>query len=45
MFAPVVVRVVVIGAGFGGLGVARALRRVGIEEVVVLERADSVGGV
>ena len=45
MFAPVVVRVVVIGAGFGGLGVARALRRAGVEDVVVLERADSVGGV
>jgi cation diffusion facilitator CzcD-associated flavoprotein CzcO len=38
-------RVVVIGAGFGGLGVARALRRAGVEDVVVLERADSVGGV
>src|SRR6187551_843974 len=38
-------RVVVIGAGFGGLGVARALREAGVEDVTVLERADAVGGV
>ena len=38
-------RVIVIGAGFGGLGVARALREVGIEDVTVLERAEDVGGV
>lgn len=38
-------RVVVIGAGFGGLGVAHALREHGIDDVVVLERADDVGGV
>jgi cation diffusion facilitator CzcD-associated flavoprotein CzcO len=37
--------VVVIGAGFGGLGAARALREHGIEDVTVLERADAVGGV
>lgn len=38
-------RVVVIGAGFGGLGVAHALREAGIDDVTVLERADDVGGV
>jgi len=38
-------RVVVIGAGFGGLGVAHALRERGLTDVVVLERADAVGGV
>jgi len=38
-------RVVVIGAGFGGLGAARELRRAGIDDVVVLERGDDVGGV
>jgi cation diffusion facilitator CzcD-associated flavoprotein CzcO len=37
--------VVVIGAGFGGLGAARALRQQGIEEITILERAESVGGV
>ncbi|MDF1602083.1 NAD(P)/FAD-dependent oxidoreductase [Nocardioides sp. YIM 152315] len=38
-------RVVVVGAGFGGLGVAHALREAGIGDVTVLERADDVGGV
>jgi cation diffusion facilitator CzcD-associated flavoprotein CzcO len=38
------VRVAVIGAGFGGLGAAVRLRRAGMTDFVVLERADSVGG-
>ena len=38
-------RVIVIGAGFGGLGAAHALRGPGITDVTVLERADNVGGV
>ena len=38
-------RVVVIGAGFGGLGAARALRQQGIEDITILERAGAVGGV
>ena len=38
-------RIVVIGAGFGGLGAARALRQQGISDITVLERADAVGGV
>lgn len=38
------VRVAVIGSGFGGLGAAVRLRRQGITDFVVLERADSVGG-
>jgi cation diffusion facilitator CzcD-associated flavoprotein CzcO len=38
-------RAIVIGAGFGGLGAARALRTQGITDVTVLERADGVGGV
>ena len=37
-------RVVIIGAGFGGLGLAHHLRRAGITDVVLLERAASVGG-
>lgn len=38
-------RVIIIGAGFGGLGAARALRQRGITDITVLERADAVGGV
>ncbi|WP_260867275.1 NAD(P)/FAD-dependent oxidoreductase [Streptomyces sp. SAJ15] len=38
------VRVAVIGSGFGGLGAAVRLRREGITDFVVLERAGSVGG-
>ncbi|MFI5620816.1 flavin-containing monooxygenase [Streptomyces sp. NPDC051567] len=37
-------RVAVIGSGFGGLGAAVRLRREGITDFVVLERAGSVGG-
>lgn len=35
---------VIIGAGFAGLGMAIALRRAGIEDFVVLEKAAEVGG-
>ncbi|MGX2995234.1 flavin-containing monooxygenase [Streptomyces sp. JNUCC 64] len=38
------VRVAVIGSGFGGVGAAIRLRREGVTDFVVLERADSVGG-
>jgi cation diffusion facilitator CzcD-associated flavoprotein CzcO len=38
------VRVAVVGSGFGGLGAAVRLRREGITDFVVLERADGVGG-
>ncbi|CCK29478.1 monooxygenase [Streptomyces davaonensis JCM 4913] len=38
------VRVAVIGSGFGGLGAAVRLRREGVTDFVVLERASSVGG-
>lgn len=38
-------RVIVIGAGFGGLGAARDLLRAGVADVTVLERAEDVGGV
>ncbi len=37
-------RVVVIGAGFGGIGMAIALKQAGIDDFVVLERADGLGG-
>ena len=36
--------VAVIGAGFGGLAVAHRLAQDGIDDVVILERGDGVGG-
>ncbi|UFS96038.1 flavin-containing monooxygenase [Nocardia huaxiensis] len=36
--------VAIIGSGFSGLGVAINLRRLGIDNFVILERADTVGG-
>jgi cation diffusion facilitator CzcD-associated flavoprotein CzcO len=38
------VRVAIIGSGFGGLCMAIKLRQAGIEDFVILERADAVGG-
>lgn len=38
-------RVLVIGAGFGGLGAAYELTRDGLADVTILEKADDVGGV
>ncbi|MBF0674687.1 NAD(P)/FAD-dependent oxidoreductase [Pseudomonas sp.] len=37
-------RVLIIGAGFGGLGLAIQLRKAGIEDFLILEKADEVGG-
>ncbi len=34
----------IIGAGFGGLTAALALRRKGIDDLVIIDRADGVGG-
>lgn len=42
--APPVHTTIVIGAGFTGLGTAIKLREAGIEDVVILERSDRVGG-
>lgn len=36
--------VVVIGAGFSGLGVTHRLREAGVRDIVILERANDVGG-
>jgi cation diffusion facilitator CzcD-associated flavoprotein CzcO len=36
--------VAIIGAGFGGMGAAVALRRAGVEDITILERSDGVGG-
>ena len=37
-------RIVIVGSGFAGLGMAIGLKRAGIEDFVVLERADDLGG-
>jgi cation diffusion facilitator CzcD-associated flavoprotein CzcO len=37
-------RVAIIGAGFGGIGMALALRRAGLDDFVVLDRASDLGG-
>jgi cation diffusion facilitator CzcD-associated flavoprotein CzcO len=39
------VSVTIVGAGFGGVAAAIALGRQGIDDVVLLERGDDVGGV
>jgi cation diffusion facilitator CzcD-associated flavoprotein CzcO len=36
--------VLIIGAGFGGLGTAIRLRQQGVSDIVILERANEVGG-
>jgi cation diffusion facilitator CzcD-associated flavoprotein CzcO len=40
-----VAKVVIIGSGFSGLGIARQLRKSGVDDLVILERSDDVGGV
>ncbi|MHA7651495.1 flavin-containing monooxygenase [Mycobacterium sp. ML4] len=37
-------KVAIIGAGFGGLGAAVALRRAGIDDLTIIEADDGVGG-
>ncbi len=36
--------VIIIGAGFAGIGMAKRLQDVGIDDVVLLERGEAVGG-
>ena len=38
-------RILVIGAGFGGIAVAHLLRRAGFDDLTIVDRADGVGGV
>ena len=35
---------VIVGAGFGGMGAAIQLDRLGIRDFVIVERADDLGG-
>lgn len=41
----VVTRILVIGAGFGGVAVAHLLRGAGFHDLTIVDRADGVGGV
>lgn len=36
--------IVVVGAGFSGIGLAVRLREAGFDDLLVLERADDLGG-
>lgn len=36
---------VIVGAGFGGLGMGASLKREGIDDFIILEKGDSVGGI
>jgi cation diffusion facilitator CzcD-associated flavoprotein CzcO/acetyl esterase/lipase len=38
-------RVAIIGAGFGGIGLAITLKKAGIDSLTILEKAEGVGGV
>ena len=38
------VTIAIVGSGFSGIGLAVHLRRAGVEDFVVLERGDGVGG-
>ena len=38
-------RVVIVGAGFGGIGMAVALQQAGIEDFLVVDKADDLGGI
>ena len=38
------VRVAIVGAGFSGLGLAIQLKRTGMNDFIVLERAAEIGG-
>src|ERR1700733_13926213 len=42
---PTRTRVVIVGAGFGGLGLAIKLKTSGADDFVILEKSASVGGV
>lgn len=35
---------VIVGAGFGGMGAAIALKRLGLDDLLILEREDDLGG-
>jgi cation diffusion facilitator CzcD-associated flavoprotein CzcO len=42
---PLQTRIVIVGAGFGGIGLGVNLKKRGCDDFVILEKSDSVGGV
>jgi cation diffusion facilitator CzcD-associated flavoprotein CzcO len=42
---PLETRIVIVGAGFGGIGLGVNLKKRGFNDFVILEKSDSVGGV
>ena len=42
--APVDHHAIIIGAGFGGMGAAVQLNRLGIDDILVIDRASDLGG-
>ena len=38
-------RIVIVGAGFGGIGLGVNLKKRGCDDFIILEKSDSVGGV
>src|SRR5438128_9026240 len=44
MMPPMAVEVAVVGAGFSGIGAAAALRRSGVDDLVLIEEGDGGGG-
>ena len=40
-----VLEAIIIGAGFGGLGMGASLKREGINDFLILEKGDAVGGI
>jgi cation diffusion facilitator CzcD-associated flavoprotein CzcO len=42
---PTEAKVVIVGSGFAGIGMAHRLKQTGIHDLVILERGDDVGGV
>jgi cation diffusion facilitator CzcD-associated flavoprotein CzcO len=42
---PAKTRILIIGAGFGGIGLGIKLKKAGLDDFIILEKSDSVGGV
>ena len=42
---PLQTRIVIVGAGFGGIGLGVNLKKRGCDDFVILEKSNSVGGV